>query len=1034
MRTVGRWATVASLAVAGAMAAVALWTNRAKPALDPFDQLVASVGSSLPFEARLSGGFAPADSPVVRRSGEPPTSSLSPDVRIAIAQLEKTASADVSPTALAEAGVGYLVSGNVDRAITTLEEAVTLGKRAKPWSDLSAAYLVKAQRAPARRVEYLARALEAASQSLKAGGTNEARFNRALAIEGLLPSAAAAGWADYLATEQDPRWIRIGREHAQMPRIDDVRERWDARARELRSRLAALDQGFASETARLFPEASLEYFEQEVLTAWARAVLDRDLSAAKTHVAQARLLAGAIHDATTDRMALDEVEVLARGDKILARGHLAYAEGVKQYQAENYETASAAHQRALQDLTRAASRYRDWVQIRIATLQYQERRLEAADRLLASVESNARAQNYETLLGYALWMRGLVFSKQWKITDAVSAFRAAAARFERTNQPEFAVNLHHHLADVLRTLGETQQSWEEIGKTLAGITTVRRPVRRYLFLYNASLFTSSQELFEAALLFQNATVEEAQRTSPTATVDALTQRAVIHVRRSHFDDARRDLEQASARLNSVSAEALRNYLKAEIDVITPQIPQGPGTAKIEAFRQAIRFFDTTEPARVPRLYLGLARTYLSDGALEEAEDALAKGITRLEARQSALGEEAFKISFFDDSWALFQEMMKLQLAERRNPVATFEYAERSRARTLTTSYGVNEAFTIRDFQRFLEPSTVVAYYATLPDRVLIWTITSANHRFVQREISSDALANLVSRYRTAVSNRAADSTHETHLFDLLIQPVNEIAPAGGVLVLIPDGQLQQLPFATLRNPATKRYLIEDYDLVMSPSARFYQASKNKHQRVSSPLTSALLVGNPAAHAVNLPGAEKEVATTASFYREHTVLTGRDASKDAFLKGVGHYEVVHFGGHAFANAEYPLLSRLAFANRPDGTEEFLFAHELSNRRFERTRLVVLAACSTGVGGVSRGEGALSVARPFLAGGVPLVIASQWDVDDEATRSLFYEFHHILSRTSDPVGALREAQLSLLRSGKATLASPSSWGAFMALGSD
>jgi CHAT domain-containing protein len=547
------------------------------------------------------------------------------------------------------------------------------------------------------------------------------------------------------------------------------------------------------------------------------------------------------------------------------------------------------------------------------------------------------------------------------------------------------------------------------------------------------LFSSSQGLLEAALLFQNATVSEALLTSPTAAVDAFTQRAVIHARRNQLTEAVSDLEQARTHLHKVTAGALKAYLQAEIDVLTPQLSQQIGTNAIAAFRGAIAFFDVAEPARVPRLYLGLARTYLSNGTLADAENALAEGITRLESRQLALGDQAFKISYFDDSWELFQEMMRLQLAKRRNPVATFEYAERSRARTLVTPSGANEAFTIADFQQSLEPSTVVAYYATLPDRVLIWTITSATHRFVEREISNDALTSLVNRHRTAVSNRVADSSDETQLFELLIQPVSEIAPAGRVLVLIPDGQLQQVPFATLRNPVTKRYLIEDYDLVMSPSARFYRASKINRQRLSGPLTSALLVGNPAAQAVNLPGAESEVANTASFYREHTLLTGRDATRDAFLKGVGHHQVVHFGGHAFANAEYPLLSRLAFANRPDGTEEFLFAHELADRRFDRTRLVVLAACSTAIGGVSRGEGALSVARPFLAGGVPLVIASQWDVDDETTRALFYEFHHILSRTSDPVSALREAQLSLLRSGKGTLASPSSWGAFIALGS-
>ena len=119
------------------------------------------------------------------------TTSLPPDARIAIARLEKAATTDATPATLAAAGVGYLVAGEVDRAITTLEEAATVGKHAAAWSDLSAAYLVKAQRAPARRVEHLARALEAASRSLEVASTNEARFNRALAIEGLLPYLGA---------------------------------------------------------------------------------------------------------------------------------------------------------------------------------------------------------------------------------------------------------------------------------------------------------------------------------------------------------------------------------------------------------------------------------------------------------------------------------------------------------------------------------------------------------------------------------------------------------------------------------------------------------------------------------------------------------------------------------------------------------------------------------------------------------------------------------------------------------------------------
>jgi CHAT domain-containing protein len=74
----------------------------------------------------------------------------------------------------------------------------------------------------------------------------------------------------------------------------------------------------------------------------------------------------------------------------------------------------------------------------------------------------------------------------------------------------------------------------------------------------------------------------------------------------------------------------------------------------------------------------------------------------------------------------------------------------------------------------------------------------------------------------------------------------------------------------------------------------------------------------------------------------------------------------------------------------------------------------------------------VARPFLAIGVPAVIASQWDVDDRGTQRLFIEFHRAFVRTQDAARSLQLAQMALLRSGDTELALPVRWGAFLALG--
>jgi CHAT domain-containing protein len=76
--------------------------------------------------------------------------------------------------------------------------------------------------------------------------------------------------------------------------------------------------------------------------------------------------------------------------------------------------------------------------------------------------------------------------------------------------------------------------------------------------------------------------------------------------------------------------------------------------------------------------------------------------------------------------------------------------------------------------------------------------------------------------------------------------------------------------------------------------------------------------------------------------------------------------------------------------------------------------------------------MSVARPFLAAGVPTVIASQWDVDDRATERLFVAFHRTFSKTGDPLKSLRAAQIEALHDSDPKMSTPAGWGAFVVLG--
>jgi CHAT domain-containing protein len=71
------------------------------------------------------------------------------------------------------------------------------------------------------------------------------------------------------------------------------------------------------------------------------------------------------------------------------------------------------------------------------------------------------------------------------------------------------------------------------------------------------------------------------------------------------------------------------------------------------------------------------------------------------------------------------------------------------------------------------------------------------------------------------------------------------------------------------------------------------------------------------------------------------------------------------------------------------------------------------------------------RAFLAAGVPGVVSSLWEVDDQSTVELFFRFHQKLEEGVRVPEALRSAQLNFLHHLKAE-SSSSVWSGFRAIG--
>ena len=108
--------------------------------------------------------------------------------------------------------------------------------------------------------------------------------------------------------------------------------------------------------------------------------------------------------------------------------------------------------------------------------------------------------------------------------------------------------------------------------------------------------------------------------------------------------------------------------------------------------------------------------------------------------------------------------------------------------------------------------------------------------------------------------------------------------------------------------------------------------------------------------------------------------------------------------------------------------FLSMSEVLGLRL-RAESVVLSACNTGSGSISKAEGVMSLGRAFLAAGSSSVIVSLWQVHDESTALLMKEFYRNVLEGKRKDVALASARATLFAQG---YRQPFFWAPFIVIG--
>jgi CHAT domain-containing protein len=1037
-------ARLATVALTVAMAAGC----RSAPAEAPLDaaraQLTAALQQVRPFGPRVSAtGLARGRALSATRGS---ATSLPADLLLGVAHLEKAAANRDDGDGIAARGLARLVAGDTTRAIVLLTDALLEQPyRLDALTDLSAAYFLRGSQA--RHAVDLVRALDTAERA--APGSVSARFNRALALETVgLHTLANEAWMAFLSTNPAPEW----REEAQH-RLAESRERtvqglpsWERDRTALMEGSGTVDT-LAVAMTRVSPQWTRECLEDEVLPAWAAAALAKDHSGAARLRAAALALADAVASATGSSWAHDIVEPLRPQGRTAGAGRLGrFAEGVSAYGRARLLTESDAWQAAvepLQDARRILLAMRNPLalnaELDLVSAAYHRRELAAVGTILDGVEREARRRQYPSLLGRAAWLRAAdVMQRQQRSLAAMHIDQAIAA-FERARETANRYAAHNLAASNWRDMGEHARSWQHMTLALQHVDAIRSLRRRYVVFLNASLLAIRDGLPYAGLRFQDAAVGTAQaRGSTGPIVESLIRRARLYARLGRAQEAEADLRAAESATAAVPEPAFRESYARWARVVRAELaaPHEPTRALGLLDADTVDGLTAREREEAPHtLYLrGLANLAL--GRAREAARDFDAGVLAVEQAWALLSRDEHRLGLFDNVAELFASAAGLRLAAG-DAAGAFSYAERSRGRALGAALGLDARPASLDaVRRALPDRTTLVFYMTAGESVEVLAIGTDRTSRARIRVRRSEIERRARRLERQVHDGSpAWTSSSSAVFDGLITPVAASFTPGDLIVFVPEGRLHRIPFAALRDPRTGRCLVQDYAIAVAPSAGVAVAALTR-ARTMAPPARALVVAVPDGRADEglrpLRAVEREAAAVAGNYAVSRVLSGAAATKRAVLEAATLVPVVHFAAHAVADERNPEASRLLLPSADGRGDSALRASEITSAAFGRVALVVLGACSTADGDVYRTEGVMSLARPFLAAGVPSVVATLWDVDDEAAAFVLTAFHREFSRHGDAASALRAAQLAAMASDDPRLAQPSAWAGFEVLG--
>ncbi len=982
----------------------------------------------------------------------------------------------------------YLADRKFNQAIEQFEAVLKEDpNNAQAHSDLGAALIEKGKTAltssqpgqsileAAKALEYLNRALELDSSLL------EALFNRALCLQLMkLSGPARDAWQQYLKKDPNSDWAEEARKALTL--LEKQEEKTSLGREELYQHFLnawqAKDDDAVWQVVSQNRNPSDGGIEDKLTEAYLSKLANGKSDEAREALNILSQFGELLKQRTGDCFTADLASYYQRADErslslsVSARGLVNKAHA--HLKNSEYREAIALFTEARSFFAKAENHCEALLaDFRIGSCYVLEPRLEFGETVLLQLSATAENRSYRWLALQSLsalanikdgrnefslavndCLRSLTLAESLSDVTAIARVLAQlAGEYRSLNQGNKSLNHLHRGLDLAQTSPlDAAQKWSIYAET--GLTL------NALSLNNAALLYQQEELRIAIALKRPLLLSRAQTHLGQTYGQLGDQNQAISITESAWKVGEKLGQDKNGRSITARAALQLGHLYRRI---------GKQEVAIEWYERSLRLY---EQLGLPHYqYItrkGELLSWLGMPNDSETAKVLPIVLKLFEDYRGKISGESQRNNFFDHEQGVYDVAIDFEYSRRRDEVRAYEYSEACRARslldllhtdkpTIRQEYGIDlellpsaKPLTLLEIKEELPSNVQLLQYAVLEDKVLIWLITKDSLRTESATITNQALSEKVRRFRELIAKPSAALNSElqqkaSELYGLLIQPIEKDLSPQKVICIIPDKSLQYLPYQSLFSPNGSGFLVEKFSFMYAASASaFVISTKAAHASNRIDKDRLLSIGNPDfnseefSHLQALPATAREARSIAKFYPYSRVLIGSEANEKVVRSAMPQAETIHLATHYLTDEHSVMSSRLLLATDKLATSDldsdgYLQNYEIYRLKFPFTKLVVLSACQTGIEQSFGGEGAFGAARPFIAIGVPLVIASLWPVDSEITADLMIEFHRQrrqLKKSS--VQALRQAQLSILHSQNGLNQHPFFWASFSLFG--